>query len=457
MNDNNIEKFDLIVIGGGSGGVRAARIAALHGAKVALCEKDRMGGTCVIRGCIPKKLLYYSSQYQEYISSSSSYGWLIKDKRYNFNKMIKNKNKELKRLEGIYQNNLVKAGVKIYKGKASFLNKNRLRINNNFIESKKIIIATGGIPVRLNIPGAVYSEDSDSIMQLEKLPKSLVIIGGGYIAIEFAFIFANLGTKVDLIVRNKILRGFDKDLVEHVHNNLVTKKVNILIKSEVKEIRKNKNNLSIVLKNNNKIIYSDRVLVAVGRSPNTGGLNLNKINIICNKVNAIKVNKNLATNIKNIFAIGDVTDRINLTPVAIAEGHALSDKLFSKIKKTVDLSYIGTAVFSSPPICSIGLTEAEAKKIIKKLDVYESVFNALKYSIVKKKFSTYIKLLVNKNNGYIVGAHMLGEEAPEIIQMIGVAIDAKATMKNFINTMAIHPTVAEEFVTFKEPTRKNYI
>tara|TARA_A100001011_G_scaffold397816_1_gene500039 strand:+ start:3623 stop:4981 length:1359 start_codon:yes stop_codon:yes gene_type:complete len=451
-----MKKFDLIVIGGGSGGTRSARIAALHGAKVALCEKDRMGGTCVIRGCIPKKLLFYSSQFRDIFTASNNYGWSAKSITYNFTKMIKSKNIELNRLENIYEKNVLKAGVELFKGEASFVNKNQIKINGENLVGKKIIIATGGIPINLKNTGYGLTDDSDSIMQLKSLPKSLVIIGAGYIAIEFAFIFANLGTKVSLIVRNKILRGFDKSLVDLIQNNLLQKNVKIYLNNQVKEINKYKNNLKLTLQRNERIINAERVLVAIGRKPNIESLCLENINIKLNNNGAIKVDKNLLTNIKNIYAIGDVTDRINLTPVAIAEGHSLVDKLFAKKKYNIDLLNIGTAVFSSPPICSIGLTESDAVKKYPRVDVYESSFNSLKYSIVKKKVSTYIKLLVNNKNGLIIGAHMLGEEAPEIIQIVGVAIEAKATFKNFINTMAIHPTVAEEFVTFKEPIRKKY-
>ena len=454
MKRNKIKKFDLVVIGGGSGGVRAARIASLHGAKVAICEKDKMGGTCVIRGCIPKKLLFYSSQFQNIFSYSDSYGWSTRGIKYDFLKMIKNKNKEITRLEKIYEKNIIASGATIFKGEASFINKNKIKINNDIISGDKIIIASGGTPISLKVLGSHFADDSDTIMQLSKLPKTLTIVGAGYIAIEFAFIFANLGSEVSLIVRKNILRGFDDNLVDEIKKNLIRKKVKIYFNNEVKEIKKYKNKFDIFLKN--KTIKSERVLVAIGRKPNIKSLNLNDIGVKLNSVGAIKVNKKLQTNITNIFAIGDVTDRFNLTPVAIAEGHALADKLFSSKHKEVDLSHIGTAVFSSPPICSIGLTELEAFKKFTKVDVYESNFNSLKYSIVKNKVSTYIKLLVNSKNNRIIGAHMLGEEAPEIVQIIGVAINAKATFRNFMNTMAIHPTVAEEFVTFKEPTRKNY-
>ena len=456
MIDANNKMYDLIVIGGGSGGVRAARIAALYGAKVALCEKDRMGGTCVIRGCIPKKLLFYSAQFKGLLDIASNYGWNVKKPKYDLLKMIQNKNKELVRLEDIYKKNAMKAGVEVFHGEANIASKNCVVVNNKIFKSKNIIIAVGGEPIRLNVQGQEFSKDSDSIMQLKKLPKNLVIVGAGYIAIEFAFIFASLGTKVSLIVRKKILRGFDESLVKLIKKNLEDNNVKLYINEQVETISKKNTSYNVFLKKSKGQITTDEILVAIGRKPNINNLGLDKVNIKCDKNQAIIVNKNLETNIKNIYAIGDVTNRINLTPVAIAEGNALSDKLFGESKyKKVELNNIGTAVFSSPPICSIGLTELEAKKKYKKLDIYESKFNSLKYSIVKKKVSTYIKLLVNANNGLLIGAHMMGDDAPEIIQMVGVAINAKATISNFINTMAIHPTVSEELVTFKKPSRKH--
>ena len=454
INTNN-KMYDLIVIGGGSGGVRAARIAALHGAKVALCEKDRMGGTCVIRGCIPKKLLFYSAQFKGLYESASYYGWNVKKPKYNLSKMVQNKNKELVRLEGLYKKNAIKAGVEIFKGEAKFTSKSCIEINNITLKSKNIIIAVGGEPIKLGVKGREFAKDSDSIMQLKKLPRNLVIVGAGYIAIEFAFIFASLGTKVSLVVRKKILRGFDESLVKLIKKNLDDNKVKLYINENIEKVSKKSKGYNVFLKKSKGVIATDEILVAIGRKPNISKLGLDKVKIKCDKNQAIIVNKNLETNIKNIYAIGDVTNRINLTPVAIAEGNALSDKLFGKVKSNiVELKNIGTAVFSSPPICSIGLTEYEAKKKYKKLDVYESEFNSLKYSIVKKKVSTYIKLLVNAHNGLIIGGHMLGDDAPEIIQMVGVAINAKATISNFIKTMAIHPTVSEELVTFKKPSRK---
>ena len=448
------KNYDLIVIGGGSGGVRAARIAALHGAKVALCEKDRMGGTCVIRGCIPKKLLYYSAQFRDFIDNSSFYGWNINNYDYNLKKMVLNKNKELKRLENIYESNLVKAGVNIFKGEAKFKEKNEVTINNQILKGKYIIIAVGSSSIELNVEGSIYAKDSDSVMQLKKVPKNIVIVGAGYIAIEFAFIFSNLGARVNLIVRKKILRGFDESLVKLLTNRLKEKKVNIYFNEQVKSIIKNVDNLNVCLKKSNKIIKTQEVLTAIGRKPNINSLLLKNVGIKLDNNSAIVVNKKLSTNVKNIYAIGDVTNRVNLTPVAIAEGNALADSLFSKKSKKVQLTNIGTAVFSSPPLCSVGLTEYEAKKKYKLIDVYESKFNSLKYSITKKKVPTYIKLLVYNKNNLIVGAHMFGEEAPEIIQMVSVAINAKAKMEDFLNTMAIHPTVAEEIVTFKSPAKK---
>ena len=450
-----MNKFDLIVIGGGSGGVRAARIAALHGAKVALCEKDRMGGTCVIRGCIPKKIFFYSSQYNNTISNARYYGWNIKNFSKDFKKLIFNKNKELKRLESIYENNAKKAGVKIFYNEACLESKNVVRVGGAKLFTKKIILATGGTPKTLDIIGKEYCINSDQIMDLQKIPKKLSIIGSGYIAVEFAFIFASLGSKVDLICRKSILRGFDSHLVKLVKESLVSAGVNIFLNEQVKKISLYNSFKKVFLKNRKQVLLANEVLVAIGREANIKRLNLNKVGIKVNKKKAIMVDKNLKTNIRNVFAIGDVTDRINLTPVAIVEGHFLSNKLFGRINnKKISLDNIGTAVFSSPPISTIGPTEKEALKKFKNIDVYESQFTALKYSIVNKKIPTYIKLLVNSKNKRIIAAHMFGDEGPEIIQIIGVAMQAKVTINDFNNTMAIHPTVAEEFVTFKGPTRK---
>ena len=446
--------YDLLVIGGGSGGVRAARISANYGAKVALCEKDRMGGTCVIRGCIPKKLMYYSSQFTNHINRSSHYGWQLKLEGKKFHKLISNKNRELKRLEGIYTKNSLNAGVDIFYGKAAFENKNKIKINKNFIHAKNIIIAVGGEPKVLNVPGGELCINSDQIMQLKTIPKKLSIIGAGYIALEFAFIFSLLGSKVNLFCRNKILKGFDKDLVKYVEKSLSSFGVKIFYKEEVTKIETLNKRKRIKLMRSNDIITADEVLCAIGREPNTNDLKVKNIGLKINKNNAIEVNNKLETNIKNIFALGDVTDRVNLTPVAIAEGHALADKLYgNKNFKKLDLSYVGSAVFSTPPICSIGPSEEIAKKAFKHIQIYESVFYSLKYSIVKKKIPTYIKLIVNGDNNRIISAHMFGEEAPEIIQMISVCIKAKATMNNFKDTFAIHPTVAEEFVTFRHASR----
>tara|TARA_B100000963_G_C22575217_1_gene648082 strand:- start:183 stop:1535 length:1353 start_codon:yes stop_codon:yes gene_type:complete len=446
-------KYDLIVIGGGSGGVRAARIAAQNGAKVALCEKSRMGGTCVIRGCIPKKLLFYAAQQKDFFKAAEDYGWESRNHKNNFPKLIKNKNNELNRLEKLYEKTLIKNRVKIYKGSAKFIDSETIKVSNNYLQAKKIIIAVGGKTKMLNIEGKEHCIGSDEIMDLQSIPKKLTILGGGYIAIEFAFIFASLGSKVSLISRSKILRKFDKHLVTLVEKKLKEKNVELYSKQNITKIQLKNKKKQVFLKNKKKI-EADEVLIAIGRTPNIDKLNLEYIGIKINSQKAIKVDKNLKTNIKNIYAIGDVTDRINLTPVAIAEGQALSLKLFGNKNNKINLEYVGSAVFSQPPICSIGLSEEEAKKKYKKLKIYESTFTSLKYSIVKIKTPTYIKLIVNESNKRVIAGHMFGEEAPELIQMIGVAIDAKATIDNFINTMAIHPTTAEEFVTFSNYARK---
>ena len=448
-----LKKYDLIVIGGGSGGVRASRIASNHGAKVALCEEDRMGGTCVIRGCIPKKLLFYAANFKKSFLNAKCYGWKISSYSNNLKKFMLAKDKELKRLENIYTANIKNSGVDVYKGKAIFIDNKIVKVNECKLKGKNIIIAVGGVPKKINIPGSHHCIDSEQIMQLKKIPKKLTIVGAGYIAIEFAFIFSLLGSKVNLICRNKILNGFDNDLVKHLTNSLVNNGVKIFYNEKIASIENTNRIKKIRLEKSKKQILADEILVAIGRIPNVANLHLNNTSIKSNTNFSIKVNKKLETNVKNVYAIGDVTDRINLTPVAISEGHALADNIFGNKNIQIDLKNVGTAVFSYPPICSVGLTENEAKLKIKKFLVYESKFNSLKYSIVKEKTATYIKILVNIKNKRILGAHMFGEEAPELIQLMAVAIEAKANMDDFRRTMAIHPTVAEELVTMQQATR----
>ena len=344
--------------------------------------------------------------------------------------------------------------MKNFHNEACLKTRNIVKAGNDELFAK-IIIATGGTPKELNVEGKEYCINSDKVMELRKIPKRLAIIGSGYIAIEFAFIFASLGSDISLICRRGLLRGFDQDLVNLIKESLLLNGVNIYLNEEVKKISLKQSSKYLLLKKSNKNLCADQALVAIGRIANTKKLNLNQVGIKLTKQGAIKVDLNLKTNINNIYAIGDVTNRMNLTPVAIAEGNFLSDKLFGKIKnKRVSLKNIGTAVFSSPPISSVGPTEKEAIKVYKSIEVYESKFTSLKYSIVNEKIPTYIKLLVNGNDKRIIAAHMFGEEAPEIIQILAIAIQANATIKNFNDTMAIHPTVAEEFVTFKGPSRK---
>ncbi len=445
--------YDLLVIGAGSGGVRAARIASSHGANVAICEKDRLGGTCVIKGCIPKKLLVYGSQYKKLFKGSEKYGWSFNNLKHNWNKLIKNKNKELDRLEAIYEKLLLDADVDIYYGKAKFISKNSIEIEKKIITAKKVIIASGGYSKKLDVLGGELCIDSDDALELKKLPKKITIIGGGYIAIEFAFIFALLGSKVNILYRGKkILKNFDSDLTKMLEDAMGLVNINLITNVNIKKISLSKE-LYKVYFNSSRSISSNKVLSAIGRVPATKGIGLEKIGVNTGKDHSIIVNQNLSTSKKNIYAIGDVTNRINLTPVAIAEGHALADNLYSKKRKKIDLSNVGSAVFSTPALCSVGPTETEAVKVYKNVDIYESKFRPLKYTIINKTELIYVKLIVNRDNDRIIGAHMFGEEGPEVIQIIAVAIQAKATKTDFDNAMAIHPTVAEELVTLNNLTR----
>ncbi len=449
-----MNNYDLIVIGAGSGGVRAARIEADRGAKVAICEKSRVGGTCVIRGCIPKKLLVYASNFKYAFQDAMDYGWNSNNIEHNWLKLLKAKNKELDRLEEIYNNLLVQSGVKVFEGHAEIISKNEVKINNRILSSKYIIIATGGYPKNLDFDKNNFSINSDEALNLKNLPKKIVIVGGGYIALEFACIYSLLGSKVTIIYRGEqVLRGFDDDLVKNLLESL--KKINVDIKTNtnVLKIEKKLTSYEVTLSDDNKI-NTNQVLSAIGRNPTTENMGIDRVGILLDKNNAIVVDEKFATNIKNIFAIGDVTNRVNLTPVAIAEGHTLSENLFGNNNRIMDYNNVGTAVFSTPALCSIGPTEKEALKIYGKIDVYETKFKPLKYSITTRECYNYIKIIVQRPSSRILAAHMLGDEAPEIIQAIAIAITSKATKDDLDKTMAIHPTVAEDIVTLMNLYRR---
>ena len=448
--DINIKDYDLIVIGAGSGGVRAARIAANYGAKVAIVESVRVGGTCVLRGCVPKKLLVYGSHIAHDLEDAAGFGWNIGSIEHDWVKLIEAKNNELDRLNSIYLNLLSK--VEIITGFGKIIGNNEVEVNGSIIRANKILIAVGGKSFLPEIKGIDLCINSDQALDLKALPKKIVINGGGYIALEFASIFASFGSDVTLIYRGKhILRGFDADISNLITEEYIKNNIKILTETEIISVSKTNHDLLVTLSNNEEII-SNEVMFATGRVPNTNGLGLNEIGINNGSIGEVIVDKNNQTSINNIYAIGDVTNRINLTPVAIAEGQVFSDNIFGGMSKVCDYENVASAVFSQPAIGVVGLSELEANKLYAEdggIEVYKTSFKPMKQTLGGRDTKIFMKMIVRKNNNKVIGIHGIGDDMPEIIQICSVAIKAGATKDDFDNTMGIHPTAAEELVTLK--------
>ena len=445
---NNFD-YDLVVIGGGSGGVRAARISAGHGAKVAICEEYRYGGTCVIRGCVPKKMFVYASHFHEDFIDSNSYGWDISVNNFNWPTLINNKDQEIDRLNGIYQNLLKNAGVEVFDDRGSLVDKNTVKIGDNTVTADKILIATGGTPFLPQIPGIEHAITSNEAFHLENLPESIIIVGGGYIAVEFAGIFNGLGVDTTLIYRSEqILRGFDDDIRDHLAEEIKKKGIKLLLNTDIQSITSNESGKTANL-NSNDTLEVDQIMYATGRTPNSIDLGLEAIGIETGNKHEIIVNQDSQTNIDNIYAVGDVTDRIALTPVATMEGHAFADTLYGNKPRVADHNNVPSAVFSQPPIASVGLSEHEAREQHKNIDTYSSEFRTLKHSLTDNSERTFMKLIVNADNDKVVGAHMIGMDAAEIMQGVAIAIKAGATKSDFDQTVGIHPSSAEEFCTMR--------
>ena len=448
--DINIKDYDLIVIGAGSGGVRAARIAANYGAKVAIVESVRVGGTCVLRGCVPKKLLVYGSHIAHDLEDASGFGWNIGSIEHDWVKLIEAKNNELDRLNSIYLNLLSK--VEIITGFGKIIGNNEVEVNGSIIRANKILIAVGGKSFLPKIKGIDLCINSDQALDLKALPKKIVINGGGYIALEFASIFASFGSDVTLIYRGKhILRGFDADISNLITEEYIKNNIKILTETEIISVSKINHDLIVTLSNNEEII-SNEVMFATGRVPNTNGLGLNEIGINNGSIGEVIVDKNNQTSINNIYAIGDVTNRINLTPVAIAEGQVFSDNIFGGMSKVCDYENVASAVFSQPAIGVVGLSELEANNLYAEdggIEVYKTSFKPMKQTLGGRDTKIFMKMIVRKNNNKVIGIHGIGDDMPEIIQICSVAIKAGATKDDFDNTMGIHPTAAEELVTLK--------
>jgi glutathione reductase (NADPH) len=448
---------DLFVIGGGSGGVRAARIAAGHGARVMLAEEYRMGGTCVIRGCVPKKLFVLGSHIRYEIAEAAGFGWTIPSATFDWPTLVANKDKEIARLEGIYTTNVEKSGAHIVKTRAVFEDAHTLRLTTGeAVKAKHVLIATGSAPNHGQIiPGIEHVISSNEVFHLDELPKRIVIQGGGYIALEFACIFAGFGSDVTVIYRgDNILRGFDEDVRVHVRAEMEREGITIITGCTVTKVDRHGKEFTTHLSNGSSIA-SEKVMFAIGRHPNVANLGLEKAGVAINPRNGgIAVDNFSRSSVPNIYAIGDVTHRTNLTPVAIREGHAFADSVFGKRQIEVDHANIPTAVFSQPEVGTVGLTETQARAQFSHVDIYKTDFRPIKSTMSGRDTRILMKLVVDGTTDRVVGCHIVGDTAAEIVQAVAVAVKMKATKADFDATMALHPTAAEELVTMRTPTAR---
>ena len=450
--------YDLFVIGAGSGGVRAARIAANHGAKVAVAEEYRVGGTCVIRGCVPKKLLVYAARFHGEFEDAKGFGWhLPEGASFDWATLIANKDKEIDRLEKAYRSNLERSKVAIVASRAVLEDRHTVRLvkENRTVTAKTILIATGGWPFMPQIPGIEHAITSNEAFHLERLPKSILIVGGGYIAVEFASIFNGLGVETTLLYRGeKILRGFDEDLRDDLTAALKKRGIDVETRLTPAAISQLPEGLGAKLLrvslSDGREIDTGGVMFATGRNPNTQDLGLDKAGVTLGAKGEIKVDQQSRTSAGNIYAVGDVTDRVNLTPVAIREGHAFADTVFGKSPWSADHSLVPTGVFSEPEIGTVGLAEHDARARYGAIDIYKTRFRPMKYTLSGRDERMLMKLVVDAASQKVVGCHVLGPDAAEMIQMAAIAIRMGATKIDFDRTMALHPSAAEELVTLRD-------
>ena len=444
--------YDLVVSGAGSGGVRAARLAAMSGAKVAVAEEHRVGGTCVIRGCVPKKLMVYASEFSHHFKTAASYGWTVGESSFDWARFIAEKDKEIARLSGIYVRNLQNAGAEMVHGKASLLDAHTVEVaGRGKWTADKILIATGGRPwMPADLPGVEHAITSNEAFHLPKLPKSIVIAGGGYIAVEFAGIFNGLGVETTLVHRGpNLLRGFDDDVRSHIADEMGKRGIKVILATQHAAIEKTATGFVSRFTNGHHC-ESEVVMFAVGREPYVEGMGLETAGVKLAENGAVMVDEFSQTNVPNIWAVGDVTDRINLTPVAIREGHAFADTVFNGKPTTFDHEMVASAVFSQPPIGSVGLSEADARHQLGKVDIYLARFKPMKYTLTSSDERCLIKLVVEAATEKVVGCHVVGPDAPEMIQMAAIARKIGVTKSQWDNTCAVHPTLAEELVTLRE-------
>ena len=441
--------YDLVVIGAGSGGVRAARMSATYGARVAVCESSRIGGTCVMRGCVPKKLLVYGAHFAEDLEDARGYGWSPGPARFDWQALIANKNRELDRLEGVYRRILRDNGVRFIEGRARLADPHTVEVDGRSLTTEHVLVSTGGWPRLPEVPGIEHAITSNEALDLAELPGSVVIVGGGYIAVEFAGIFNALGAKVTEIIRaDTILRGFDGDVRATLGEEMGKKGVEILAERTVRRIERTAGGFSVRLAGGD-VVEADCVMYATGRGPNTGGLGLAEAGVRLNEKGAVVVDAYSRSSQPDIFAVGDVTDRVNLTPVAIEEAMAVAATLYGNTPTPMDHANIPSAVFSQPPVGTVGLTE-EAARARGPVDVYVARFTPLKHTLSGRDEKTMMKLVVDRATDRVIGCHMVGLDAPEIVQGLGIAVKCGATKAQFDATVGIHPTAAEEFVTMRE-------
>jgi glutathione reductase (NADPH) len=444
-------EVDLFVIGGGSGGVRAARFAAGFGARVAIAESGRFGGTCVNVGCIPKKLFSYAAHFRDDVHDAADFGWTVGETRFDWPTLIANKDREIARLNGVYERLLANAGVEILRGRARLVDAHTVEIDGSRRMAKNILVATGSWPQMPSIPGAEHAISSNEAFALERLPQRAVVVGGGYIALEFASIFNGLGVETTLAYRGaRLLRHFDAELGERIADELGKKGVHLRLNAAPLSIARGPNGALEAAFSDGPPVAADLVMFATGRVPNTHGLGLEAAGVRCAADGRILVDRMLKSSVDSIYAIGDVANQHNLTPVATAEGMAVARTLFNNEPTAMDYENIATAVFSNPNLATVGLSEAAARERYAAVDVYRTSFRALKHTLGESDERLFMKLVVDATSTRVVGAHMIGPEAGEIIQGVAIAVKLGATKAQFDATIGIHPTSAEEFVTLRE-------
>ena len=446
--------YDLFVIGGGSGGVRAARVAASEaGAKVGLAEEDRYGGTCVIRGCVPKKLMVYASEFSRHLEDAFAFGWSVENSGFDWQKFRKKLHLELDRLETVYRNLLRNAGVDTYDQRAKLLDPNTVVIGEKKLTARTILIATGGRPFRPDIPGIENALVSDDIFNLEKLPKSMAIIGGGYIACEMASIMNGFGVNTKLIYRgDQILRGFDKEIRDHVAGEMAKNGISISLNEDVTKINVTAEGLELVNSEGKKENF-DKILTATGRTPNSKDLGLNNSGVQIGEQGEILVDNFSKSSRDSVYAIGDVTNRSNLTPIAIREAMSFINTVFRDRPEKLDYQFVPTAVFTNPEVGTVGLTEEEASQF-GPLAIYTTKFKSMREGFAGREDRVFMKLIVEEKNQKVLGCHFVSPFAGELVQLAAVAITMGATKLDFDKTIAVHPTISEELVTMRKPTRR---